>query len=122
MARRKLTVDRHEEIKRRLADGRSLREIASALGCSRRLVRQILSYAKLGDSGNQKRPSTRINTDNLELCLPRQPKSGINHQNSLCERCTNNGITLALNEGRYSIIHERTRLAHRLWKGLRLIC
>jgi hypothetical protein len=41
MARRKLTVDRHEEIKRRLADGRSLREIATALGCSRRLVRQI---------------------------------------------------------------------------------
>ena len=41
MARRKLTVDRHEEIKRRLADGRSVREIASALGCSRRLVRQI---------------------------------------------------------------------------------
>jgi hypothetical protein len=41
MAGRKLTVDRHEEIKRRLADGRSLREIAGALGCSRRLVRQI---------------------------------------------------------------------------------
>jgi hypothetical protein len=41
MARRKLTVDRHEEIKRRLADGRRLREIATALGCSRRLVRQI---------------------------------------------------------------------------------
>ena len=41
MARRVLTVDRHEEIKRRLADGRSLREIATALGCSRRLVRQI---------------------------------------------------------------------------------
>ena len=37
MARRKLTVDRHEEIKRRLADGPSLREIATALGCSRRL-------------------------------------------------------------------------------------
>jgi DNA invertase Pin-like site-specific DNA recombinase len=41
MARRKLTVDRHEEIKRRLAAGRSLREIANGLGCSRRLVRQI---------------------------------------------------------------------------------
>jgi DNA invertase Pin-like site-specific DNA recombinase len=36
MARRKLTVDRHEEINRRLADGRSLQEIATALGCSRR--------------------------------------------------------------------------------------
>jgi hypothetical protein len=31
MARRKLTVDRHEEIKRRLADGRSVREIARRL-------------------------------------------------------------------------------------------
>ena len=47
MARRKLTVDRHEEIKRRLADGRSLREIASALGCSRRLVRQIRDGERL---------------------------------------------------------------------------
>jgi DNA-binding CsgD family transcriptional regulator len=41
MARRTLTVDRHEEIKRRLADGRGVREIAAALNCSRRLVRQI---------------------------------------------------------------------------------
>lgn len=47
MARRKLTVDRHEEIKRRLADGRSLREIASALGCSRRLVREIRDGVRL---------------------------------------------------------------------------
>jgi transposase len=47
MARRKLTVDRHEEIKRRLADGRSLREIAGALGCSRRLVRQIRDGERL---------------------------------------------------------------------------
>jgi len=41
MARRQLTVQRHEEIKRRLAEGRSVREIASALKCSRRLVREI---------------------------------------------------------------------------------
>ena len=47
MARRELTVDRHEEIKRRLADGRSLREIASALGCSRRLVREIRDGERL---------------------------------------------------------------------------
>jgi transposase len=47
MARRKLTVHRHEEIKRRLADGRSLREIATALGCSRRLVRQIRDGERL---------------------------------------------------------------------------
>jgi hypothetical protein len=41
MARRQLTVQRHEEIKRRLAEGRSVREIANALKCSRRLVREI---------------------------------------------------------------------------------
>ena len=41
MARRELTVQRYEEIKRRLAEGRSVREIASALSCSRRLVREI---------------------------------------------------------------------------------
>lgn len=47
MGRRTLTLDRHEEIKRRLADGRSLREIATALGCSRRLVRQIRDDERL---------------------------------------------------------------------------
>jgi DNA-binding NarL/FixJ family response regulator len=31
MARRELTVQRHEEIKRRLAEGRSVREIASVV-------------------------------------------------------------------------------------------
>ena len=41
MARRKFTVDRYQEIERRLAEGRSLREIAQALGCSRRTVRQV---------------------------------------------------------------------------------
>jgi transposase len=41
MARRELTVQRHAEIKRRLAEGRSVREIASAMKCSRRLVREI---------------------------------------------------------------------------------
>ena len=41
MARRKLTVDRYQDIERRLVEGRSVREIASALGCSRRTVRQI---------------------------------------------------------------------------------
>src|ERR1700689_4053689 len=40
MARRKFTVDRYQEIERRLAEGRSLREIAHALGCSRRTVRR----------------------------------------------------------------------------------
>ncbi|MBK7252212.1 MAG: helix-turn-helix domain-containing protein [Gammaproteobacteria bacterium] len=35
-----MTVHRDEEIRRRLAEGRSLREIARALGCSRRTVRR----------------------------------------------------------------------------------
>jgi len=46
MARRILTVDRYEEIKRRLAEGRGVREIARALGCSRGLVREIRSGLK----------------------------------------------------------------------------
>ena len=41
MARRKFTVDRYKEIERRLAEGRTLREIARALKCSRRTVREI---------------------------------------------------------------------------------
>jgi transcriptional regulator with XRE-family HTH domain len=36
-----MTVQRYEEIRRRLAGGRSLREIARALGCSRRTVREV---------------------------------------------------------------------------------
>lgn len=41
MPRRIFTVDRYKEIERRLAEGRGLREIARALGCSRRLVREV---------------------------------------------------------------------------------
>lgn len=41
MARRILTVDRYAEIRRRLGEGRGVREIARALGCSRRLIREI---------------------------------------------------------------------------------
>jgi transposase len=36
-----MTVQRYEEIRRRLAEGRSLREIARALGCSRCTVREV---------------------------------------------------------------------------------
>jgi len=36
-----MTVHRYEEIRRRLAEGRGLREIARALGCSRRTVREV---------------------------------------------------------------------------------
>ncbi|MGH8574506.1 MAG: IS21 family transposase, partial [Gammaproteobacteria bacterium] len=41
MARRIFTVDRYEEIKRRLVAGRRVREIARALKCSRRTVREV---------------------------------------------------------------------------------
>ena len=34
-------MDRYQEIERRLRDGRGLREIARALGCSRRTVREV---------------------------------------------------------------------------------
>lgn len=41
MALRSMTVQRYEEIRRRLKQGRGLREIARALGCSRRTVREV---------------------------------------------------------------------------------
>lgn len=39
-------MDRYLEIKRRLSEGRGVREIARALGCSRRLVRELRSGLK----------------------------------------------------------------------------
>jgi transposase len=41
MGLRSLTVGRYEEIRRRLAEGRKVREIARALGCSRDTVREV---------------------------------------------------------------------------------
>jgi transposase len=41
MGSRSVTAGRYEEIRRRLAEGRSLREIARALGCSRDTVREV---------------------------------------------------------------------------------
>ena len=41
MGSRSLTAGRYEEIRRRLAEGRGLREIARALGCSRDTVREV---------------------------------------------------------------------------------
>lgn len=41
MAQRVFTVARYEEIQRRLAEGRKVREIARALGCSRDTVREV---------------------------------------------------------------------------------
>jgi DNA-binding NarL/FixJ family response regulator len=40
MGARSMTVGRYEEIRRRLAEGRGLREIARALSCSRDTVRE----------------------------------------------------------------------------------
>jgi transposase len=42
-----MTVHRYEEIRRRLAEGRGLREIARALGCSRRTVREVRDGERL---------------------------------------------------------------------------
>jgi len=47
MALRSMTVHRYEEIRRRLAEGRGLREIARALGCSRRTVREVRDGERL---------------------------------------------------------------------------
>src|SRR5256885_211793 len=47
MALRSMTVHRYEEIRRRLAEGRSLHEIARALGCSRRTVREVRDGERL---------------------------------------------------------------------------
>jgi hypothetical protein len=41
MGARNMTVGRYEEIRRRLGEGHSVREIARALGCSRRTVREV---------------------------------------------------------------------------------
>ena len=41
MGSRSMTVGRYEEIRRRLGEGRGLREIARALGCSRCTVREV---------------------------------------------------------------------------------
>ena len=41
MGERSMTVGRYEEIRRRLADGRGVREIARALGCARATVREV---------------------------------------------------------------------------------
>ena len=41
MGVRSMTVRRFEEIRRRLSEGRGLREIARALSCSRDIVREV---------------------------------------------------------------------------------
>ncbi len=44
MGIRNMTVRRFDEIQRRLAEGRGLREIARALGCSRDTVREVRDH------------------------------------------------------------------------------
>ena len=46
MGVRSMTVGRYEEIRRRLAEGRGLREIARALSCSRDTVREVRDGAR----------------------------------------------------------------------------
>ncbi|MDB6013462.1 MAG: family transposase, core domain [Gammaproteobacteria bacterium] len=46
MGARSMTVGRYEEIRRRLAEGRGLREIARALNCSRDTVREVRDGAR----------------------------------------------------------------------------
>ena len=46
MGSRSMTMGRYEEIRRRLAEGRGLREIARALNCSRDTVREVRDGAR----------------------------------------------------------------------------
>lgn len=55
MARRRFTVDRCKEIERRLAEGRSVREIAQALSCSRRTVREVRDGARNSNASAESR-------------------------------------------------------------------
>jgi len=47
MGLRSMTVGRYEEIRRRLAEGRGVREIARALGCARATVREVRDGARV---------------------------------------------------------------------------
>jgi len=59
MALRSMTVHRYEGIRRRLAEGRSLREIARALGCSRRTVREVRDGGAAGNVPRRRREGYR---------------------------------------------------------------
>lgn len=56
MGTRSVTVDRFKEIERRLADGRSVREIAQALKCSRTTVREIRDGARVSPAVRKTTP------------------------------------------------------------------
>jgi transposase len=59
MGARSMTVGRFEEIRRRLAEGRGVREIARALGCSRDTVREVR------DGDRQSPDATKSSSDPL---------------------------------------------------------
>ncbi len=51
MGERSMTVRRFEAIRRRLSEGRGLREIARALGCSRDTVREVRDGLRVSPDG-----------------------------------------------------------------------
>ena len=53
MGTRSVTVDRFNEIERRLRDGRGLREIARALQCSRKTVREVRDGLRLSPAARR---------------------------------------------------------------------
>src|SRR5258707_13142736 len=56
MGLRSMTVGRYEEIRRRLAEGRGVREIARALGCARETVREVRDGERV--SPDARKPSS----------------------------------------------------------------
>lgn len=56
MGARSMTVRRFEEIRRRLAEGRGLREIARSLGCSRDTVREVRDGARVSPAAPKALP------------------------------------------------------------------
>jgi transposase len=56
MGVRSMTVGRYEEIRRRLAEGRGLREIARALNCSRDTVREVRDGARQSPDAPKRSP------------------------------------------------------------------
>ena len=58
MGLRSMTVGRYEEIRRRLAEGRGVREIARALGCARATVREVRDGARVSPDAPKAQPCT----------------------------------------------------------------
>jgi len=62
MGNRSVTVERFKEIERRLRDGRRLREIARALNCSRKTVREVRDGLRLSPAipAGRRRPAVDV--------------------------------------------------------------